>query len=145
MRELIGLEVLLNGKSIKTPYLIVAINAARNSPRISLLTKHMRVHDKTKPFVCQYPGCQAAFSQISNLNRHERIHTGERPFKCGYCDKSYASGSNLKQHMQVHEREKIPSIECIFDGCKKTYLYKSSIKKHYLHCHKEQYLQLIKD
>jgi hypothetical protein len=37
MRELIGLEVLLNGKSIKTPYLIVAINAARNSPRIRLL------------------------------------------------------------------------------------------------------------
>ena len=92
--------------------------------QLSSLQKHNRVHDKQKPFKCEFSGCPCAFSQISNLIRHQRIHTGEKPFKCNFCSKTFASGSNLKQHLQVHQKQDSRSnFECIFEGCKKNYLY----------------------
>lgn len=32
------------------------------------LIKHLRVHDKTKPYPCDYPGCGKAFSQVVDKN-----------------------------------------------------------------------------
>jgi KRAB domain-containing zinc finger protein len=57
------------------------------------------VHDKKKPYRCEHEGCDQAFSQVSNLIRHQRIHTGEKPYVCDTCNKQFASGSNLKQHL----------------------------------------------
>ena len=77
----------------------------------SSLQKHQRVHDKRKPYPCNFENCNKAFSQvrnkilsffglkISNLIRHQRLHTGDRPYVCDHCRKSFASGSNLKQHI----------------------------------------------
>jgi len=110
----------------------------------SSLEKHNRVHDKMKPFPCRHPGCHHSFSQISNLIRHTRLHTGEKPFKCDFCLKCFASGSNLQQHLQVHQEGGARNkFRCIFDECPKSYLYQSSLKKHYQMSHGADYAQLL--
>ncbi|CDW77247.1 UNKNOWN [Stylonychia lemnae] len=111
----------------------------------SSLQKHQRVHDKRKPYVCKFDGCNQAFSQISNLIRHERIHTGEKPYICNFCKKKFASGSNLKQHVQVHDNDDTRiQYKCYVDGCGKGYLYISSLKKHIQVSHPVNYETEIK-
>lgn len=37
-----------------------------------------------KPYVCDFPGCNRAFTQSGQLKTHQRLHTGERPFSCSF-------------------------------------------------------------
>ena len=112
--------------------------------QFSSLQKHGRVHDKKKPFKCDHEGCSSAFSQVSNLIRHKRIHTGEKPYKWDKWKKSFASGSNLKQHRLTHssvaKRKVFKWRFCEDDS--KNYLYQSSLRKHMQLNHRDEYEKL---
>ncbi|CDW76945.1 zinc finger protein 256-like [Stylonychia lemnae] len=112
----------------------------------SSLQKHRRVHDKLRPYSCNFEDCKANFSQISNLIRHKRIHSGEKPYKCEYCDRQFASGSNFKQHLQIHANDGSRiQYKCIVEDCDKFYYYFSSLKKHIEVFHPIQYETFLND
>ena len=62
--------------------------------------------DETRPFKCDYEGCNKAYLSDRALRRHYIIHTKDeiRPFQCGYegCGKTYLSTRALRRHAVVH-------------------------------------------
>ena len=53
-------------------------------------------------FTCVF--CQKTFSSIHNLKDHIFVHTDVRPFACNVCDKKFKKIAFLKKHQEIHER-----------------------------------------
>lgn len=81
----------------------------------------------TKSFICMQPGCPRAFSSRFKLVRHILIHSEERRFQCTSCGRRFHRKDHLKNHLQVHNPNKIlHSCEL----CQKTYCSLLSYRKH---------------
>ena len=110
----------------------------------SSLKKHERVHDKKRPYICEVSECSKSFTQLSNLIRHSRLHTGEKPYKCEVCSKKFSSSSNMLQHLEIHKTKR-ESYPCSVPECGKEYNYFSSLKKHMLKSHPDEYTTLFEE
>ena len=54
------------------------------------------------------PICFKTFRRLFNMRTHvNRVHEKVKPFACSVCEKSFATNSDLKQHMVVHGEGKM--------------------------------------
>ncbi|XP_054707707.1 zinc finger protein PLAGL1-like [Uloborus diversus] len=104
-------------------------NQQRRRPRRGQLQKNEDEEEKpeAKAFMCMQPGCPRTFSSRFKLVRHILIHSGERRFQCTSCGRRFHRKDHLKNHLQVHNPNKIlHSCEL----CQKTYCSLLSYRKH---------------
>ncbi|ORZ01045.1 hypothetical protein BCR43DRAFT_406057, partial [Syncephalastrum racemosum] len=57
-----------------------------------------------KRFICDY--CTRSFPKPSALKIHIYTHTGEKPYSCDKpgCNKAFSCASNLRRHLKTHNR-----------------------------------------
>jgi KRAB domain-containing zinc finger protein len=95
----------------------------------SSLNVHKRIHLKSRPFKCPYPGCR--YTSITNaaLKSHLVIHNkSNSTYKCKVCGKEYARRQGLDKHRRMIHPKKAECYQC--DLCPATYKDKSYIRRH---------------
>ena len=61
------------------------------------------------------PHCPKKFMRGYNMRVHiERVHNKSKPWQCQFCEKTFATTSDLKQHLSSHGMGKIHKVEQSF-------------------------------
>ena len=62
------------------------------------------------------PHCPKKFMRGYNMRVHiERVHNKSKPWQCQFCEKTFATTSDLKQHLSSHGMGKIHKVELEFE------------------------------
>jgi KRAB domain-containing zinc finger protein len=100
---------------------------------------HYATHTGTKPYVCDWPGCELAYNSSRSLNSHidskHLVKTIECSVKCQWpeCERSFRTANELKSHERSHTGEK-PYV-CDWPECGVKLGSIGSLNKH-IECHK---------
>jgi hypothetical protein len=88
---------------------------------------HMNVvHEKIKPFLCNYCGYKG--SSRSSLKMHIRQHTGEKPFTCDFCSYATSDHNSFRRHKLRHTGQKPYKCSYCSYACIQSSTYKVHIK-----------------
>ncbi|XP_063632097.1 zinc finger protein draculin-like isoform X2 [Cydia splendana] len=89
------------------------------------LRVHYKVHHlMIKNYKCSY--CEMSFPTSSDLRDHTVKHTGARDFKCEICQKAYGRKVTLVQHMRSHNND--CRHKCTH--CSMAFVQKCALKSH---------------
>lgn len=95
------------------------------------LRSHLRNHDQTLKYKCNFGGCSKAFRVKHHLDNHMRAHTKESPFVCDFsgCPARFRQKHALTIHMRKHNNE---FITC--EQCKSPFVTQFQLNKHLEKC-----------
>ena len=93
----------------------------------------MEKHKEESPWKCDKDDCGRVFKWKAELVAHEVTHTGET-FMCEYpgCEFTKKDPRNIKQHYQVHTKEK--KVKC--KKCDELFVFYMQMKRHMEHEHR---------
>ncbi|CAG2112164.1 unnamed protein product [Medioppia subpectinata] len=99
----------------------------------STLHSHKQIHLGVKQFMCDIEGCGKGFVTKHYLYQHKRQHL--KPFACSWpaCDQRFGSNDKLVDHMNAHQGLRV--VDCPVEGCNKTFTCKPSARHHLKQVH----------
>mmetsp|Transcript_25646 Transcript_25646/g.24947 ORF Transcript_25646/g.24947 Transcript_25646/m.24947 type:complete len:159 (+) Transcript_25646:56-532(+) len=116
-------------------------NCGKSFTRKTNLNKHIDiVHLKLREYCCTEKDCLKKFSDSQHLKLHMMSHTGEKPVHCRYCDQTFSSHANRKDHENRHLQKKYkilssPSIRpYTCTECQTSFYRKRLLKLHQKSC-----------
>ncbi|GIY73572.1 zinc finger X-linked protein ZXDB [Caerostris extrusa] len=101
------------------------------------LRVHMISHKSgSRPFKCEFEGCDWAFTTPYRLRRHAETHFGSKDFICDFegCNRKFTTVYNLKTHKKRHKWPN--SLICPSKDCKMSFDNRRKLELH-LRVHKE--------
>lgn len=104
---------------------------SRTSKNKYVPRQHKNIHTGDRVYRCDF--CEKTFATKSNLKTHERVHTGEKPYQCDLCSKAFTQQFDLKRHKRTHTGERPYSC----DICGERFTLNGNLKTH-MHIHTGQ-------
>jgi len=113
------------------------------------LRRHVRTHDKPKPYTCNFEGCEMAFTKKTHLRAHQLTHKDCLPFVCTHiskdskghstsCTAAFRTYRELRKHRsQCHEP---PRHKCNYEGCNKVFKKFVDLRAHKTSEHPEAFI-----
>ncbi|CAH1635333.1 unnamed protein product [Spodoptera littoralis] len=93
------------------------------------LAQHFLAHNNIRPFPCNQPNCNKAYTNKSHLDRHmNSVHLPQEKdvvYSCSQCMKPFANRQNLKRHINT-----VHAVQFTCDLCKMTYKKKNQLTAH---------------
>lgn len=90
------------------------------------LTRHLRSHYDTRPYVCPREDCKQAFRTSWHLKRHvKRIH--EEPHRCPTCNLAFIKKASLHRHI-VQEHHGVHPYQC--EKCRAGFFSEQGLNDH---------------
>ncbi len=93
------------------------------------MERHVIIHSKDRPHICNFPNCNRSFKRPDALKNHLQTHNEDFSFVCTVkgCNAQFHKKAALQYHLLKHNSEK---FLCDFPGCQKSFLTYKHLKQH---------------
>ena len=93
----------------------------------NVFPNHQSYSNMTSAFACVH--CKKKFSTNKAKSQHERlVHSKNGRHVCKICDRTFANGQYLRDHVKVHSN--IKPFVCQYEGCGKSFRLGKDLKRH---------------